>query len=197
MGHYDTFRRTLTVAFSAVAATDASNGAAADDDTAAGVGAADDERVGVASVVLRGVAPTKVLELSLQRHGATAALAAPARAAAGVSVRLDFLNRSEALATVELTSDGADPAELWVAGPARAWPLAAARNCQRSTLPAFDAAGHVSVHLGVGDWAPAGWAAADGGARRVRLSILARPVGLSAATAAGTDGADAFAMTWS
>lgn len=155
MGHYDTWRRTLTVAIAATGSNET--------------------RVGLAGVVLRDLQINGSLRFSLSMHASSTAH--PATVAA-VAMRVDFLvsKQPTPLASVQLNSAaaaGGDEAALW-GGAAAAWPPAAAAVRHGSPLD-FDRSGGATASLQIDQWAPAEWAAADQGARRARVSLLLRP----------------------
>ena len=93
--------------------------------------------------------------------------------AIAAAVRVDYLDGDSPISSLLFASAGADPQVLW-GGVAAAWPHAARTNSSSALLPAFDATGHTNFTLPLGASAPGGWAAADSGARRVRISLVLR-----------------------
>ena len=159
LGHYDIWSSTLVVAI----------GSGID---LSGKRAKAGEAVGLAGVLLRAVPATSsfALVMALALHAPVMDSMGNAIAAA---VRVDYLDGDSPISSLLFASAGADPQVLW-GGVAAAWPHAARTNSSSALLPAFDATGHTNFTLPLGASAPGGWAAADSGARRVRISLVLR-----------------------
>jgi hypothetical protein len=180
MGHWDSFSRTLTLAVAGTppSATPASpaNGVAEP--------AADANPVAVAGVVialLSKAAGHITATLTLHQNLGADPLAVR------VGWRLDFLNGSQSLgsvggATPSATSGGSKWATLW-GGAAAPWPRGSSSlDCptacgvlawKRDNATAAAAATATFV-VAPHQSAPQGWVSADGGARRMRLSLVLR-----------------------
>ncbi len=191
MGHYDSWRRTLTVAVGGGGASPAG-----DLGPPIGDGAAD--RVGLAGVVLRNVSTSAAACVELALHVRSAANATSAVAGA---LRLDWLDGGRPpLRSLLLASAGSGPSagdSLWT-GAAAGWPRASSVT-EHAALPwAGLDANPARIRLPLGPSSPAGWTGADHGARRVRLSIILRPqwrASFAAPAAPGYDSPSATATT--
>lgn len=158
LGHYDVWNSVLIVGIDATST------------------ATTGEAVGLAGVVLRAVPTDRSFALSaafaLQRAGS--------QNVTNVALRVDYLNESSPMYSLEFSSAPHRSSTMW-GGAAAAWPRAA-ENLTTSLLPPFDASARTTLKLMLASQAPRGWADADSGARRVRISLIARPAQGAAAT---------------